>query len=90
MDSDGSRNDSRSYSSSSQASASDDTVALAELLTLLSQRPNRQILLHLFQNDGPVSVDELAAHVEPLATTVSVDKSTEPPEKYDRSHSNYD
>ena len=87
MDSDGSRNDSPNYSPPSQVSVSDDTAALPEILDILSQRRNRQILLHLFQADGPVAVDELTTHIAALDTTTSVGTSTESTEKHNRGHS---
>lgn len=86
MDTDGSGSK-RSYSPSNQAPASDETVALPEMLSVLSQRHNRHILLYFLRHDTPVTVDELAAQDAAMGNNASVGKSTEPPKEHNRGYS---
>lgn len=77
----------RSYSLSDQTPDSDETVALSEMLSILSQRHNRHILLHLLRNETPVTVDELAAHIAAVEDNASVGESTQPAETLNRGQS---
>ncbi|WP_458209878.1 hypothetical protein [Haladaptatus sp. NG-SE-30] len=48
-----------------------------EMLSILSQPHNRHILLALLEQDAPIRVDELTAHVAAASTTTNSTGRTE-------------
>ena len=50
--------------------AANEPVRLSEALSVLSHRNNRRILLRLLQQDEPISVEALTAHVAAESTSL--------------------
>ncbi|WP_433634308.1 hypothetical protein [Halomicrococcus sp. NG-SE-24] len=67
-----SRDDSWTY----QPPASNESTALSKKFGILTQRASRHILVHLLQQENPITIDDLTAHVERDIDILGIEAAT--------------